>query len=124
MDGKKINAVKEYFEDKKTKFLTDAVFLSSDSRLDEAVFAKIQMNVYDIFNTLFSVAIKSCESNPDEVRDYFLRKTEEIPAKWLISLRRAEQYGDMKKVHIEQIKLDTAERIRNEFRELWEASYD
>ena len=41
MDGKKINAVKEYFEDKKTNFLTEAVFLSSDSRLDEAVFAKI-----------------------------------------------------------------------------------
>lgn len=124
MDDKKVIAVKAYFESKISYYKADAIFLASDNRLDEAVFAKVQMNVYDIFNTLFSAAIKSYGSDTDNVRDFFLKKMEEIPENWLVSLQRAEQYGDAKKAYIEQKKLDAAIQIKKEFMELWEAGYD
>ena len=124
MDERKFDAVKAYFENKISQYKEQAAFLASDDRSDEAIFARVQLNVYDIFHTIFSVAVKSCGSNGDNVRDYFLKKIKEIPENWHSSLQCAEQYGDVKKAYIEKLKLDTASQIKNEFAELWEARYD
>ena len=124
MDEKKINAVKDYFERKMIQYKGEATFLISDNRMDEADFIKVQLNVFDIFNTIFFVALKLCGRNGGDVRDYFLEKIEEIPKNWIISLQRAERYGDMKKACVEKIKSDTVDQIKKEFRELWEFTYD
>lgn len=124
IDERKINAIKDYFKRKTIQYKEQASFLTSDNRSDEAVFAKVQLNVYDIFNTLFSAALKSCGSNDENVREFFLKKTEEIPKNWIVSLQYAEQNGDIKKTYIEKIKLNTAVRIKKDFKELWEAIYE
>ena len=82
--------------------------LSSDGREDEAVFAKIKLNVYDIFKTVFNAL-------GDEEK--FLGKLTEIPAAWQASLEKAEAHGDSEKAHIERIKLETVNEIREKFGE-------
>lgn len=81
--------------------------LTADHRASEAVFAKIQGNVYDIFRTVYSVGSKAGE-------ELFLTKLEEIPRSWRTALETAQVHGDTEKAHIEQLKLDVVEKIKAE----------
>ncbi len=51
------------------------------------------------------------------LRDFFLQKMEQIPENWKLSFEKAKEHGDAKKMHIEGIKLETAQEIRNIFEE-------
>ncbi len=86
--------------------------LSSDGREDEAVFAKIKLNVYDIFKTVFNTLGEG---------EKFTQKLHEIPAAWQLSLEKASAHGDDAKVHIESIKLEAAREIEDKFKEIWGA---
>ncbi|MBQ8831776.1 MAG: hypothetical protein IJ017_09265 [Oscillospiraceae bacterium] len=86
--------------------------LSEDGREDEAVFAKIKLNVYDIFKAVFNTLGEG---------DKFLAKLSDIPVGWQVSLEKAEAHGDTGKAHIERIKLETAEEIKTRFQQILEA---
>lgn len=92
---------------------------TADDRADEAVFAKIQMNVYDIFLTVFSAGIKSAGDDDGKLRQFFLARLDQIPQSWQASLSAAHQHGDTEKAHIEQIKLNAVGEIRKIFSEIW-----
>lgn len=94
--------------------------LQADDRMDEAVFEKVKLNVYDIFRTILSVSIKSCENNPEKVEHFFMLKTEQIPVNWITAYEKAEQNHDIIKMQIEKIKLDTIGEIKEKFRSIWE----
>ena len=96
--------------------------LTSDDRADEAVFAKVQMNVYDIFNTVFSAAVKTYGQDDQKVVQFFLTRIQQIPQSWHTALAKAEQHGEMEKAHIERIKLEAAAEIKTEFSRIWEVS--
>ena len=87
--------------------------LEQDERRDEAVFANIRMNVYDIFRTVLKTAFS--QPNPEA---FFLEKLDQIPASWRTSLSMALQHGKDEKAHIEQTKLDAAAQIRSLFLEV------
>ena len=53
-------------------------------------------------------------------RRFFLQKTEQIPASWVASREKAKQNGDVEKMHIESIKLDTVLEIKNMCMQIWE----
>ena len=93
----------------------EAAALEQDNRRDEAAFAKIRLNVYDIFRTVFTVALSSAGEDKSKAADFFLTKLEQIPKNWHTSLELARQHGNDTKAHIEQIKLDTAAEIRSMF---------
>lgn len=92
--------------------------LLADGRADEADLEKVRANVYDIFRTVLTVAEK--RGGEEEVKDFFLEKTEKIPENWLSSRAQAEQHGDTVKAYIEQIKLDTRDEIRARVAAIWE----
>ncbi len=94
--------------------------LLTDDRTDEAVFEKIKANVYDIFRTVFSAAVKSSKGDPEEVERFFMLKAEQIPSNWVIAYNNAKQYDDAAKMRIEQIKLDTVGEIKKMFETVWE----
>ena len=94
---------------------TEAKALELDDRRDEAVFAKIRMNVYDIFRTVFKASVTQNDADA-----FFLEKLEQIPENWRTSLSMTLQHGNTEKAHIEQIKLDTAAEIRRLFLQLCE----
>lgn len=94
--------------------------LLADDRADEAALEKIRANVFDIFRTILSVAVKTGKGNSDAVRRFFLLKAEQIPESWAVSYNCAKRHDDAEKMYIESIKLDTIREIKIKFSELWE----
>lgn len=94
--------------------------LLADERSDESDFEKIKTNIYDIFRTVFTVALKTGNSDADTVRRFFLLKAEEIPANWKTSYDRAKQHNDVHKMQIESLKLETMQDIKTAFERIWE----
>lgn len=120
-DMKRENTV-SYFTDRIAQHRKLVQELTSDDRADEAVFAKVQMNVYDIFNTIFSVAVKTSGQDDQKVVQFFLLRIQQIPQSWRTALANAEQHGETEKAHIERIKLDVVAEIQKEFERIWEVS--
>ena len=122
MNEKKIEETAGFFADRIARCKQLAQTLSSDDRADEAVFAKIQMNVYDIFNTVFSVAVNTSGQNDTKIVQFFMTRIQQIPGSWHTALANAEQHGEAEKAHIERIKLDVVTQIQKEFERIWEVS--
>lgn len=94
--------------------------LLTDERMDEANFEKVKANVYDIFCTIFSVAVKNSKGDFEAIKRFFILKIEQIPSNWVIAYNTAKQHDDTVKMQIEQIKLDTVSEIKQMFITIWE----
>lgn len=103
------DAVSRFFEAKLTECKKEIAALHADGRADEAVFARVRMNVYGIFSTVFSAG---CRTAGENAAAFFLDRLQQIPQSWQASLEKAEQHADTQKVYIEHIKLETAGQIR------------
>ena len=93
------------------------VELAAEGRADEATFERIRYNVYDLFRTTVGAVHRA---EPDEKAAWWLfeRRLNDIPSTWQRSHDLAELHGDVKKAHIERIKLDAAAEIRARYEEL------
>ena len=96
--------------------------LSMEGRTDEAIFEKVKANIYDVFRTVFSVAVKNGSGNADAVKTFFVQRTEQIPAGWAAALEKAREHDDTVRMQTEQIKLDTVQEIREKFTKIWEGA--
>lgn len=94
--------------------------LMEDGREDEAIFAKIRGNVFEIFNTIFNVGIRSSSGFDERVYQFFLERLEQILQNWEHSRENAKNYHEAEKEFIESIKLETANQIKGEFQRIWE----
>lgn len=115
----KINQTKEFFENNIKKIKNEMITLKADNRNDEAVFKRIEMNVYDIFFTVFNTALKISENDETKLKTFFLKKAEEIPSNWEASLKKAIEHNEADKAAIENIKLDAIKQIKENFNEIW-----
>lgn len=122
MNDMKREKTVNYFADRIAQYKKLGQELTSDDRADEAVFAKVQMNVYDIFNTIFSVAVKTSGQDDQKIVQFFLTRIQQIPQSWHTALANAEKHGETEKAHIERIKLDVVAEIQKEFERIWEVS--
>lgn len=122
MIEKKASKLNSYFDEKIAICGRRSGELVAEERIDEATFEKIKANVYDIFRTVWSAALRTCKGDPDAAGRFFVQKTEEIPANWAAAYDRAKQYNDAAKMQIEQIKLDTIGEIKDSFSEIWEGA--
>lgn len=94
--------------------------LTADERMDESNFEKVRANVYEIFKTILSAAESVCGKDDLAKKRFFLQKVEQLPASWMTSYETAKQHGDVKKMHIESIKLDTVQKIKDMYTQIWE----
>lgn len=92
--------------------------LSADDRGDEAMFARVQGNVFDIFSTILSVAEKTCGGDDEKLKAFFLTKLETIPRNWRESLDLAAAHGDTEKACLEELKLAVVAEIRGKLGEV------
>ena len=92
----------------------------AEERGDEADFEKVKANVYDIFRTIFSVAVKNSKGDFEAIKRFFILRIEQIPSNWVSAYNKARQHDDAVKMQIEQIKLDTAREIKETFEMIWE----
>ena len=122
MNEAKRNETIRFFADQMEHCKSIAQQLRSDDREDEAVFAKIQLNIYHIFNSVFSVAIETAGQDDEKVVQFFLIRLQLIPQSWYTALANAEQRGQTEKAHIERIKLDAVAQIKTAFARIWGVS--
>ena len=94
--------------------------LIADDRTDEGNFEKVRANVYGIFKTILCAAQQACGKDDFAKKRFFLQKAEQIPASWITSYEKAEQHGDVEKMHLERIKLDTVREIKDMYMQIWE----
>lgn len=90
----------------------------AEGRVDEGVFENIRMNVYEIFQTLFLAAERNCGGDNFLLQKNFLQKLDQVPENWRLSYEKAKEHGDVKKMHIEGIKLEAAQKVREIFEEV------
>lgn len=94
--------------------------LGEDNRNDEAIFAKIQRNVCEIFASVFSAGQQVAGEDDTVLLDFCLTRFRQIPQNWQTALTHARQHQKSEQVHIEQLKLDTATHLQTEFEKIWE----
>lgn len=116
----KVSQLNSYFDEQISSCLKSNESLLADERKDEANFAKVKANIYAIFRTILSVAVKNSKGDDDAVKLFFTTRIEQIPANWLTSYDEAKQHNDAVKMQIESIKLETAREIREMFEKIWE----
>lgn len=122
MSEQKVSKLNRYFEEQISMCHRRNKELLADERTDEAVFEKVKANVYDIFRTILSVAVKTSKGDSDAVRRFFIQKTGQIPSSWVTAYDKAKQHDDVVKMRLEQIKLDTVDRIKENFAKIWEGA--
>lgn len=96
--------------------------LFADGRVDEATFEKVKGNIYDIFRTVFSVAVDTCKADPGQIPAFFMERLDHIPDNWRASYEKAKEHNDTAKMHMEQLKLDIVAQIRENFEKIWEGT--
>ena len=82
MTQNKVTELNAWFDQQIELCNTQNKKLAADGYKDEAVFEKIKANVYDIFRTILSVAVKTNSTNPDNAKRFFETKLEQIPSGW------------------------------------------
>ena len=122
MIEQKVSKLNRYFEEQIAMCNQRNKKLLDDERTDEAAFEKVKANVYDIFRTILSVAVKTSKGDPDAVRRFFVQKTQQIPLSWVTAYEKAKQHNDAVKMRLEQIKLDTIGEIKENFAKTWEGA--
>ncbi len=122
MKESKQNQMLAYFEHEIAECVKREALLQGDCRQDEANLEKIKANVFDIFRTMFNIAVRTVhdkDNTMNSIRCSFMTKVESIPANWLSSYERAKAHQDTSKILIEEIKLQTVAAIRSTFEEIW-----
>lgn len=109
-----------YLDEQITACKQRSKLLAADNRMDEGNFEKVRANVYEIFKTILSVAETVCGKDDSAKKHFFLQKAEQIPMSWMTSYEKAKQHGDVEKMHIESVKLDTIREIKDMCMQIWE----
>jgi len=97
--------------------------LVQDQRQDEAVFEKVQENIYDVFRTVLNVALRQ-HGDSAAARNFFELRMQQIPAAWESSLQAARTHNNTEKAHIEQIKLTALAAIREAWQHFQEENHE
>lgn len=89
---------------------------------DEAILENIKVNVIDIFSKMFQISYdKVCNGKDeddiklDNLYETYLAYFDRIPRSWIEKREKDKEHGMMKEYYIEQIKLDTADMVKNLF---------
>lgn len=99
-----------------------ATLLESEGAKDEAILENIKINIGEVFCTLFNVSYKKSFKN-DEDDNSNLKKLgkayfdffDKIPDPWKKKMAKDKEFNMMEEYYKEQIKLETAELIKNIF---------
>lgn len=96
--------------------------ISSECK-DEANLEKIKLNIYNIFYSMFDISYKKVyggKSQPNEdsynkLLEVYMEFFNKIPLNWKENYRKAKEYGLITECIIEEIKLNTADEIKDMF---------
>lgn len=113
----KIVQFTDFINNRKNDINLEINALTNENKVDESNFKKAKLNIYDVFYTMFQLAIK--QDSVEKIEEFFIKKIETIPSNWRISLQKAKEFGDMGKVLIEEVKLEAVDEILTGFHKIW-----
>ena len=104
----------------------EALRLTAANAHDEAKFAKIQLNIVEIFTQLLNTSIEKTKNSADWSNDCpqswstplsqtYLAFFEKIPAPWQVNLEKCQLHGLHEEAHIESLKLAMADQLKSAF---------
>lgn len=108
-----MNQFSDYIESKINELSEKEKNFVEDYRKDDAVFIKIERNVYDVCKTVFGV-FKKVKQEKSFYGEY-LEKLGEFEKTWSDSAEKAKEFGDMKKSAAEETKLSALADIKEKF---------
>lgn len=114
-----MNKYIEYFDQSIQQLQDEQKNLITEHRKDEAIFAKIQENVFNIFKSVLQAGIKSSENNKDALL-FLEKRMSSIVGTWETALSAAKEHNNYQEIHIESLKLETAAQIRQNISKLQE----
>lgn len=98
--------------------------LRKEESMDEAILESIKVNVGDIFFKMFNVSynnscknINSEEEELKKLKAAYLAFFDKIPAPWKEKAEKDKEHNMMEELYKEQIKLETAELVKDLFLE-------
>ena len=91
--------------------------LDADGRVDEAVFEKTRANVYGVFRTVL-LAAGHTHAQGDEAQRFFAERLEQIPKRWAEAYEEGKRHGDIARMALESMKLDTVRNIRERLQQI------
>ena len=87
--------------------------LEEDGRKDEADFAKVRMNIYDVCRTVTNALIDRPGAGAEAVKAQFRR----FRTEWGSALEKAREHGDVRNTVIGETKLEALEDVIAHFPE-------
>ena len=88
--------------------------LTADGRKDDANFAKVRTNIYDVCRTVS----RTLADRPGAGRNAIAAQLERFRATWGAALEKAKQHNDVNSVAVEETKLTALEDVIAHFREV------
>lgn len=80
---------------------------------------KTRANVYGAFRTVL-LAAGHTRVQGEEARRFFMERLEQIPKRWSEAYEEGKRHGDIARMALESMKLDTVRKIREKLRQVWE----
>ena len=88
--------------------------LTAEGRTDDANFAKVRTNIYDVCATVS----RTLADRPGAGRNAIAAQLERFRTVWGAALEKAKQHGDVSSITVEEIKLTALGDVIAHFREV------
>lgn len=123
----KIEEVSSSIDKKIAELQRNHQSLRNDSREDEAVLCKVGINICDIYKKMLVVTHKKVDAIKqlamEEKEQHFCREymvlMKKITSTWNEALQDAKKANDYRAVLVEEIKLETAKQLEDEFQKVF-----
>ncbi len=106
-----------YLESRISEGKEEIVTLEADSRKDDAIFARIRTNIYDVCRTVSLALTDRPGAGSDAVR----AQLDRFRTEWRTALEKAKQHDEFRAVAVEETKLAALEDIIAHFPEVTKA---
>ena len=106
-----------YLSEKVEEGKAETAVLQADGRRDDADFAKVRTNIYDVCRTVTQALTNRPGAGTDAVR----AQLERFRKEWGAALGKAKQHDNVNGIAVEEIKLTALEDVIAHFREADEA---
>ena len=103
-----------YLDNRIEEGRAEIAVLTADGRTDDANFAKIRTNIYDVCRT----ASRTLADRPGAGIDAIAAQLERFRATWGAALEKAKQHDDISGIAVEETKLAALENVIAHFREV------
>lgn len=123
MDQTALTTFRTYLSEEKQRFSQQAGELTDKQCTDEAILAKVRLNIVSIFETLLETDARFA-ADPADLNERFSARFSTIPLSWKNRLMQAKAHNDLQTQAIEEAKLETADRIFTVFQSAKEHAHD